>query len=483
MVVQEDVRLHDESIPENGAEPEEPREKRERVKCAWCRKRFTEPFDRRRHEKEAHPKEFSAREKAEAEEKAAEAAREAAEKEAEEFGKKTGGVDYSTLSERGKEFVQALEGAGLLETGKGAGLSQARRKQLIINYEEESDQLCKNKQALENLLGDYGLHQAQIRMMVRRVIKEPYADAQATAQPQAFTMDSRTGQLVPIIIQVPQGASSPQYPGAPIIIPQPAAQERGFSREDAENLFERMADRLEDRLDKRPEPVQPPTSINIRRYQQPVFDAEGQPVLGPNGVILMAWVEEPIDQLNATLAALSNLGLFNREPASVPLTPTIEEIKAAVKGEAAVVSPEMTALQTNFQALLNKLDKDDAVKEAVEATTNRMFELVSPYLDSLKTSSVSPGGLTDVQAELHHTRGMTKDMLDTFQNFYGGVRDDIKPLFLTAAVGNLKRLGMSDDAISKVLISTAQAAAQEPPDVMQQRRRSNRMRQWVREEE
>ena len=158
-MVQDDIENHSE-LEFDGDEPQEPGTKpprRTRVKCAWCPKRFTEPLDRHRHEKAGHATEFTAREKQEEREQAAEHAREQAEKEAEELTKKIGGLDFANLTEQTKAFIQALDGAGLLETGKGLGLAMPKRKALISKFDDESDRLPENKQALENLLSDYGL--------------------------------------------------------------------------------------------------------------------------------------------------------------------------------------------------------------------------------------------------------------------------------------------------------------------------------------
>ena len=76
-----------------------------------------------------------------------------------------GGLEWTTLSERAKEFVRSLEGAEVLQ-----GMTKARRRQLIRQYDDEAGYLTKNAQELENFLDDYGLTRSQMRQVVRRLI-------------------------------------------------------------------------------------------------------------------------------------------------------------------------------------------------------------------------------------------------------------------------------------------------------------------------
>ncbi len=425
--------------------------------CRYCPAGpFKTTATRRRHETRTHPDEASVATQTRRIEKA------------------TGGIPESSLTERAKEFAEAVEAAA-------PDLKSNSKKQLIQAFENESELLVRNERELEDFLDDYGLTIHQIRQIRRRIIGRKGAlDANTGGNQQVMAINPTTGQQVPVIVLGGQGSPSP---GQPIIIAQPERPDTppGLTRADVKEMMEDMVDKITASTQ------QPPAvSPNIRVYQEPIINQEsGKPQLDDKGQIMIRYVQEPIDPMASTMKMMKEMGLFDKETGPVPAT--IDQIIAGVRetikdDRPAGPSPEITELTRKFDSFMADSERDAAVSDAVEKTVGRLMNEYRPSLDKLRELETQ-SGLNDFQAELMNSRETSREMMKGLEGFRDGVRDDLKPLVHQFAAGNLRNMGFSEQATVDILAQSqaGPSTSDTTPADIGRRRRLNTMQNWARE--
>lgn len=414
--------------------------------CRFCPKTYASVNGRWKHEGKEHPEEKAAAAAGDAMPAAAGVADDG---QADVPPPPTGGAQPrggDAMSEQAKQLAEALDAAV-------PALRVPTRRQLLLAYQDDAEALTHNKIALENFLGDYGLTVSQIRMICRQVLGSNRNDT-ATGQQTVMAFNPATGQSTPVIVMGGQSApAQPQPYPQPVIIQQPGASEappaQGVTRDDMRDMVTDLWDRMEQRL----AAAQPPPSQNVRTYHEPMRDASGTVMTDANGAPLVRIVQEPIDAMGNAFKFMSDAGLLKRdEPAPAP---SVEEISARVRADLGnsqqrEPDPVLATLSSDFAQLRGRLERDDAVREAVTETTNALVEQFQPQLERLRDIE-GRQGMTDYQAQINSQRDTSKDFMGSLNSLSEGLRADLRPLVIQVAASNLKQLGFSDTAIADMM--------------------------------
>ena len=399
-----------------------------------------------------------------------------------DLNKKTGGLEFSSLSEKAKEFVEALDAA------VDSSFKAASRKQLIQAYQEEADVLSKEGTELENFLDDYGLNLHQIRQIRRRIIGRAGGTRAIGGNGSSHTVayNPVTGQSVPIIV-LNQGSQQRERDQTPLIIStgngdRPAlTAPQGVTPEDVVEIIESYFDKFfkkqeEERRTAAAAEVQ--ASAHTRRYQEPVLTADGHPVLSPNGEPIMRWVIEPIDPLSNALKFLSTNGILGGRTETAK-TLTAEEVRAIIREESPKpVDPAMQELKEGFKDLKTAVETKEKIETSVKVATEHLMEGLKPQLEELRDLR-SRGPLSDAQAEIAYHERLSGGMITSMDKFRDGIREDLQPIFIQTAAANLKHLGLSEQTIGDILRKPAPANSPAQATVVEKRRAAQVMEKWV----
>lgn len=428
-----------------------PSQTKKHYSCRYCPKTYESNNGRWKHEGVKHP-----------EEQAAAAAgvgpvdqaapgddQPAADSSPPPTGRPSGGG--TAMSETAKQLALALDAA--VPT-----LRPATKTQMLQGFENEAEELTRNVVALENFLSDYGLTVHQIRQIRRTIFGRTGNEAPNSGQQTVMGFNPQTGMTTPVIVIGGQGPSPQAQPYPQPVVIQPSVSEappaQGVTKDDLREMVSDLWERVEQRL---AVAQQAPVSPNVRVFQEPIRDASGAVMVDSNGAPLIRTVQEPIDAMGNALKFVTDAGLLRRDdpaPAPVPV-PTVDEISARVrddleKSQPREADPALTQLTAEFAQLRGRLERDDAVRDAIAETTTALVAQFEPQLSKLAALE-GRQGVNDFQAQINSQRDTSKDLMGNLTSFSNDLRADLRPLVLQLAAMNLKQIGLSDSAIADLL--------------------------------
>jgi hypothetical protein len=403
-----------------------------------------------------------------------------------------GGVRMDTVTELTRKFARALHDTA-------PDMAGAKKKGIIMSFDEHSYNLNGNPNLLERFLNRCALTTSQveyIKLMMLGMRDDSQSNNQwangsswgnwgnsGNGSPMAMTLDPRTGNMVPMPIFMMGGQGGPTQSAPPIMFMPPWGG-GGYQRDEDRLTKSEVARMLDEALEKRErrsrQDEQPSSNRPVRRHQEIVGDAQGNPMRDQEtGEILTVWVEEPVDPTSNTIELLKSVGAIGQR--EIPTPPTAQEIAAALKDalpQQKDTDPEVLELRKEFQEYVRRTELRDAREEAARAAVEQTMANMKPYLDELKDLK-GQTGLSEHQYELKHQETLQNNILTAMRDGFSGIRGDLQPLMIQMMAANLKGAGLSDNAIGDLLQRIQQpnghassSESNEPAETM---------RRWIKE--
>lgn len=369
------------------------------------------------------------------------------------------GVNMGSVHELTRRFAESLQNTA-------SEMSGAKKKQIILAFDDVSFQVNSNPALLDRFLNQCGVSRSQgeyikLILLGMEEDKNPWNQTgfgNTPGAPQAMTIDRNTGQLVPAPIFMLGGNNSGGGGSAPapMILMPPGGwgndRRDEFTRRDVEDYVDRAVEKIQAAQPKAPE-----ANPNVRRFQRPVANADGSLVMDANtGQPIMAWVEEPIDAFNDMISKLSSLGVIGAKPTPDPVS--AEDIGKTVAVEVQKLMPpaddkrdsEIQGLRDDFKEYMHTNELKEATRSGAEEALDRYQQTINPYLEELKELR-NHTGLSDRQYELKHEEDKNKTIIGALTNAMDGFRADLQPLAIQNMVASMKAMDLSENTINEAL--------------------------------
>jgi len=368
-----------------------------------------------------------------------------AKKRADELAARLGGLPPEELSEKTREFAEALDAAA-------PGMQPKKIRQMLKAYDEQVKDLSTDPKALEDFLDDYGLTRRQQRQILRQMMggRRETAGVATSGPGMGFhTVQTPWGPMAMLVVNRGEGdrvAPIPWTQPTPTESPEQARREARF-----EARMDRMEERLKGLLETGGKRAAGPQEPPMRRGQRPIFDSDGNLILDKEGNPVYEQYEEPWEAggRDPLTELLLRRELARKEPREIDEEALALKLREKIKPEGTSDSQVVSKLDA-LSKTVEGMKAASEIERAVEAATR-------PLRQQLETQSALLGerttykGLSDSQAQLRFQKELVDTVVATVGDVIQGFREDMRPVILRQAVEGLRKEGVGEEMINRFL--------------------------------